>query len=83
MSERRASYTLSEPIFTGELPLGASSVVVCRGCLGRGWVDSRYRGPTLCPVCLGTGAPETEPAKITYTPPFETGDPIPPPENIS
>lgn len=27
----------------------------CNGCDGRGWVDSKVIGPTLCPVCKGNG----------------------------
>lgn len=27
----------------------------CHGCDGRGWVDSKVVGPTLCPVCNGGG----------------------------
>jgi hypothetical protein len=27
----------------------------CNGCAGRGWVDSKVIGPTLCPVCKGDG----------------------------
>lgn len=27
----------------------------CHGCGGKGWVDSQFKGPVLCPVCNGTG----------------------------
>jgi hypothetical protein len=27
----------------------------CRGCGGKGWVDSMYKGAMVCPVCGGTG----------------------------
>lgn len=27
----------------------------CHGCEGRGWVDSKVIGPTLCPICKGEG----------------------------
>ena len=27
----------------------------CHGCNGKRWVDSVYKGPTICPICKGTG----------------------------
>lgn len=27
----------------------------CHSCEGKGWVDSRYRGAMVCPVCGGSG----------------------------
>lgn len=27
----------------------------CHGCSGQGWVDSRYSGVVICPVCDGNG----------------------------
>lgn len=32
----------------------------CHGCKGLGWVDSKHYGPTLCPICRGTGQVEEE-----------------------
>jgi len=28
---------------------------ICHGCDGKGWVDSQYKGPSICPICLGVG----------------------------
>ena len=27
----------------------------CHGCGGKGWVDSQYKGPVVCPLCGGSG----------------------------
>ena len=27
----------------------------CHGCGGKGWVDSQYKGPAVCPLCGGSG----------------------------
>jgi hypothetical protein len=27
----------------------------CYGCEGKGWVDSKHLGPTVCPICKGSG----------------------------
>lgn len=27
----------------------------CHGCEGKGWVDSKYTGPNICPICRGSG----------------------------
>lgn len=27
----------------------------CYGCEGKGWVDSKHLGPTICPICKGSG----------------------------
>lgn len=32
----------------------------CHGCKGLGWVDSRHTGPTVCPICRGTGRLEDD-----------------------
>lgn len=32
----------------------------CNGCAGKGWVDSKVIGPTLCPVCKGVGMKKVE-----------------------
>jgi DnaJ-class molecular chaperone len=36
--------------------------MVCHGCQGKGWVDSVYYGPSICPLCKGTGI---EPIEIS------------------
>ena len=38
----------------------------CHGCAGRGWVDSKVIGPTLCPVCKGDGFSKTKESKSAY-----------------
>lgn len=38
----------------------------CHGCDGRGWVDSKVIGPTLCPICKGNGEKETEIKELSY-----------------
>ena len=38
-----------------------STYPICQGCQGKGWVDSQYYGPMICPLCKGTGQ-----ATITY-----------------
>jgi len=37
---------------------------ICKGCGGRGWVDSMFKGAQLCPICLGTGV---QPPQTTLT----------------
>lgn len=32
-----------------------STSPICWGCQGKGWVDSQFYGPTICPLCKGTG----------------------------
>ena len=44
----------------------------CYGCEGKGWVDSKHTGPTICPICKGSGQLNSEvPAEelITRLPP--------------
>lgn len=45
----------------------------CHGCDGKGWVDSKHKGPCQCPICKGVGQvskPSTSPpgAKIPVVP---------------
>jgi hypothetical protein len=30
-------------------------ITQCYGCDGKGWVDSKHLGPTICPICKGSG----------------------------
>jgi len=44
----------------------------CYGCEGKGWVDSKHLGPTICPICKGSGKINNEVLKgelITKLPP--------------
>ncbi|MEQ4489705.1 MAG: hypothetical protein AAC990_05000 [Dehalococcoides mccartyi] len=40
----------------------------CIGCDGRGWVDSKYFGPSLCPICKGNGLRKKDENKVVATP---------------
>lgn len=40
------------------------SQLYCHGCGGKGWVDSVTFGPSVCPLCKGTGY---ETVQITVT----------------
>ena len=33
---------------------------LCHGCKGLGWVDSQHFGPTVCPICKGSGQVNNE-----------------------
>jgi len=37
-----------------------STYLTCHGCQGKGWVDSVYYGPSVCPLCKGTGVESTQ-----------------------
>ena len=37
--------------------------VTCHGCHGSGWVDSKYKGAQLCPVCSGEGKIDSKKVK--------------------
>ena len=37
-------------VYTGE-----ADMKICHGCEGKGWVDSKFQGAVLCPICRGNG----------------------------
>jgi len=40
----------------------------CHGCNGKGWVDSQYKGPSICPLCNGKGSQNGVGLRVTaYT----------------